>query len=92
MKNLLRKIFSPVLHPFERGDGPYVYKPLNRKVLIAASVMFLFLAVVVFLLIPDGADRGYLLPVGIFSLVALVGLIVGLLGNERAVAKIWGNK
>ncbi len=92
MKSLLRKLFSPLLAPLEKGDSPYVYKPLNRTILIAASVLFLFLAVVVFLLIPEGADRGYLLPVGVFGLVAVVGLVVGLLGSDRAVSKIWGNR
>ena len=39
-----------------------------------------------------GEDPGYLLPVLVFGLVGLLSLLIGLLGNDRAVARIWGSQ
>jgi hypothetical protein len=92
MKNTLRKLFSLILNIFEKGDEPYVAKPLNRKILIVIGVLFSFLVAVVIYLSYDKGEPGYLIPVVVFSSVAVVALIVGFLGNDRAVAKIWGNR
>jgi hypothetical protein len=92
MKNALRKMFSPILNIFESGDEPYVAKPLNRKILIVIGVLFSFLVSVVIYLSYDKGEPGYLIPVVVFSSVAIVALIVGFLGTDRAVAKIWGNR
>ena len=92
MKNLLRKLFSPILNIFENGNEPYTAKPLNRKILIVIGVLFSFLVSVVIYLSYDKGEMGYLIPVIVFSGVAFVALIVGFLGNDRAVAKIWGNR
>jgi len=77
---------------FENGDEPYAVKPLNRKILITIGVLFLGLVSVVIYLSYDKGEPGYLIPVVVFSAVSLVSLVVGLLGNDRAVAKIWGNR
>ncbi|NOX76817.1 MAG: hypothetical protein GXP17_09475 [Gammaproteobacteria bacterium] len=92
MKKWLRKLFFPVLNMFENGDEPYAVKPLNRKILITIGVLFLGLVSVVIYLSYDKGEPGYLIPVVVFSAVSLVSLVVGLLGNDRAVAKIWGNR
>lgn len=92
MKKILRKLFSPILSIFESGDEEYTAKPLNRKILIIIGVLFSFLATVVIYLSHDKGEIGYLVPVIVFSGVAFVALIVGFLGNDRAVAKIWGNR
>ena len=92
MKASLRKLFSPLLNPLERGDEPYVYKPLSRKILLTVSLLFSVMCAALVYLMPADADKGYLIPVVVFGLVAAVGFIVGLLGNERAVSKIWGNR
>ena len=92
MKNTLRKLFSPILSVFESGDEAYTAKPLNRKILIVIGVLFSLLATVVIYLSHDKGEIGYLVPVIVFSSVAFVALIVGFLGNDRAVAKIWGNR
>jgi hypothetical protein len=92
MKAILRKIFSPILNVFEKGNEPYVYKSMSRKILIAMGTMFAGIAAVVILYIIYNKAYGYALPAIVFSCVALVSIIVGALGNERAVAKIWGNK
>ena len=92
MKNALRALFSPLLTPLEAGDEPYHYKSLSRKILLFFGVTFCGLGAQELYLIPDRADPGYYPPGVVFSLAGSYGLIVGLLGNDRAVAKIWGNK
>ena len=92
MKKILRKLFSPILNIFEAGNEPYAYKPLNRKILLVIGVLFLFLMTAVAYLSFDKGEPGYLIPVIVFSGISLVTLVVGLLGNDRAVSKVWGNR
>ncbi|MAA72982.1 MAG: hypothetical protein CL679_14790 [Bermanella sp.] len=92
MKASLRALFSPILNIFESGDEPYLYKPSQRTILLAVSVLFTILIIAICAFSWNTAGFGFLIPVVVFSCVALVGYVVGLLGNERAVAKIWGNK
>lgn len=89
LKDALRKLFGFILNPLERGEGAYEYKPSHRTILLVVAVLFAGLATSV-LLLSKGQDMGYLFPVIIFGAVSLTGLIVGLLGSDRAVAKIWG--
>lgn len=92
VKARLRKIFSPLLKGLERGTEPYHYKPLSRKILLFFGATFIGLGVLAAWLIPTGAELGYYFPVVVFILAGGYGLLVGLLGEDRAVAKIWGNK
>ena len=85
-------MFSPILNIFEKGNEPFEIKPSSRKILIVLSLLFTFLASVVFYLKPSDADNTYYLPIVIFGGIAFIGLIVGLLGTDRAVAKIWGSR
>jgi hypothetical protein len=89
MKSILRRIFSLLLSPLESGEGSYEYKSSHRSILLFVSVMFIGLASIVRVM-ADGQDSGYLVPVLIFGVGGILGLIVGLLGEDRAVAKIWG--
>jgi hypothetical protein len=91
MKNTFRKLFAFVLNPFESGSEDYRYKPSHRSVLVGVGALFTGLASVV-LYMAWGKDVGYLLPVVIFGLAGLLSLIIGLLGNDRAVAKVWGSR
>ncbi len=91
MKPQFRALFSFVLTPLESGTVPYAYKRSHRVALIVLSVLFAFLASIVFF-IGQGEDPTYLIPVLLFGSVGFLGIIVGLLGTERAVAKIWGTK
>ncbi|MCK4709761.1 MAG: hypothetical protein KAU21_14165 [Gammaproteobacteria bacterium] len=91
MKNKLRIICSPILNLFESGTEPFVYQPSHRVILIVMGCLFSALATMVFLF-AQGADPGYLIPVLVFGAVGLVSLVVGGLGKDRAVAKIWGSK
>jgi len=92
MKNSLRIFFALILNFFEKGDQPYSHKPINRKILIFMSILFLSLAILVAYLSRDNSDLGYLIPIFVFSILGLVGLVVGLLGTDRAIAKIWGSR
>ncbi len=92
MKNLLRQCFRPLLAPLERGEGPYAYKPLNRKVLIALGTLFTLLALAVLAVALGAGELGYLLPVLVFGVAGGVALVVGTLGSDRAVSRLWGNR
>lgn len=91
MKSFFRTLFFPILSLFESGNEPFLYKASHRTILLFISVMFSGLASVVFVLKPEG-DAGYLFPVIIFGGIGVVGFVVGLLGSDRAVAKIWGSR
>lgn len=91
MKAQLRRIFGFILLPLESGDEIFEFKSSHRSILIAVSVLFACLASGV-LVVAQGQDPGYLIPVVLFGGVGLIGLIVGLLGTDRAVAKIWGSR
>lgn len=91
MKQQLRMLFSPLLNRLESGDEEYAYRPSHRKILIFVCAVFFGLAALV-LAINPGDDIGYFFPVIVFGLIGVLGLVVGLLGNDRAVAKIWGSR
>lgn len=90
MKSILRKVFSPLLRPLEAGTEAFDYKPSHRWILLFVSGVFSLLALLV-VIMGGQEDPGYLIPVSIFGLGGLLGLIVGLLGEDRAIAKIWGS-
>jgi drug/metabolite transporter (DMT)-like permease len=92
MHALLRLLFAPLLNILEKGDEPYGYKPSHRKILLAVGALFLFLACVslFFGMIAGGA--GAFLPAAVFFVVGVVCLVVGAVGSERAVAKLWGSR
>jgi hypothetical protein len=95
MKSLLRRIFKPLLTPLERGDGDsgsdYVYKPSHRIILIVISFMFLFLASLSLFLAPSG-EWDYMIPVVVFGGAGLFCLLVGSIGKDIAVARLWGSR
>jgi len=92
MKKFFRSVFASILIIFEKGDGPYNYKPLNRIILNVMGTLFTCLAIAVAFSVPDEGSVGYMLPVVVFLALGITCLVVGILGNERAVCKIWGNR
>lgn len=92
MKNSLRKLFLPILRNFESGEGAYSYKDSHRKILIIVGALFLILSVISAISAINSSQMGGLIPLLVFFLVGLLCEIIGLLGSDRAVAKIWGNK
>ena len=75
---------------FESGNGEYVYKPSHRLVLIVMGALFTALATLV-IFVAEGNGAEYFLPVVLFGGLGIVSLIIGFLGSDRAVAKIWGS-
>lgn len=92
MKNQLRRLFAFILNPLERGEQPYKCQPYSRKILLFVSAVFGILAILVLVMRPEDSGWDALLPVVVFGPGSLYGLIVGLLGTDRAIAKIWGNR
>lgn len=92
MKTQLRKLFAFLLDPLEGGDQPYTCHPYSRKILLFVSSVFGILAILVLLFRPDGSGWDTLIPVVVFGLVSIFGLVVGCLGTDRAIAKVWGNR
>lgn len=90
MKSLFRSIFSPILNIFESGNEEYLYKKSHRVILIIMGLLFTGLASLVYIL-AEGEDIGYLLPVVVFGSVGLLSLLIGFIGEDKAVAKIWGS-
>ena len=91
MKDCFLKIFSPILRVFEKGQEPFTYIPSHRKILVAVGTLFTFLSAVSVYFAVITNELGALIPILVFFIAGLVCLVVGFLGNERAVAKIWGN-
>jgi len=89
IKQFFRTIFFPILNIFESGSDTYNYKPSHRYVLLFLGTLFSGLSILV-LWLSQGEDAGYLIPVIIFGAVGFTCLLTGLIGNDRAVAKIWG--
>lgn len=92
MKAHLKKIFSPILNIFEKGDGEFNYKGSYRTVLIAVGALFLLLSLISLVAAFFTAQIGALLPFIVFFIAGSVCEIVGFLGSDRAVSKIWGNR
>lgn len=92
MKDLLRKIFSPILRFFEGGNEDFSHNPSHRKILLAVGALFILLTVVVGYFLQYQADKGFYFPIVLFFVVGCVCLIVGGLGSDKAVARIWGNR
>lgn len=92
MKMTFRRLFSPLLHYFEAGDGEFNYRKSHRKALIVAGGLFLILSVISLLAALSTSQLAAFIPLFVFMTVSIVCLAVGILGNDRAVATIWGSK
>jgi isoprenylcysteine carboxyl methyltransferase (ICMT) family protein YpbQ len=92
MKMALRRFFSPLLNYFEAGEGKFNYRKSHRTALIGAGILFLVLSFVSLWAALNTLLSGALIPLVVFVTASLVCLVVGSLGNERAVATIWGSK
>ena len=92
MQDNLRNAFEFILRHFKKGNGPYDYKPMHRKILLVVGALFAVLAVGTIYISASSAGYGVAIPVLIFCTVSGVCLVVGLLGYDRAVARIWGKE
>jgi len=92
MKKVLRKVFQPILSFFETDEEPREYKESYRFVLKIVGVLFLFLSAVSGFAGYSIGQMGALIPVLVFFAVGLVAVVLGALGSNAAVSKIWGIK
>jgi len=91
IKELLRTLSMPVLKSLEAGQEPYEYKKSHRVILIVMGLIFSMLGALV-LYFAQGQDIGYFIPVVVFGGVGILSIVVGFVGSDRAVSKIWTSK
>lgn len=91
MKNAIRNILSPILNYFDSGSEQYSYKKSHRTILKIVGSLFLFLAFISLVIAVVTLDYGAAIPFIVFFSVGFICLVVGSLGSDRAVAKIWGS-
>lgn len=92
MKNALRNLFWPILKFFETGEEPASYKKSHRVALNVLGTLFILLSLGAAAGAYVTGDRGALIPVAVFFCLGLVAVVVGSLGSDGAVSKIWGSK
>ncbi|MCF2946614.1 hypothetical protein L0668_00715 [Paraglaciecola aquimarina] len=93
MKKILINIFSPILNIFENANPSPNYKKSHRTALVILGGIFIFLSCVsATAAIYAGVGFGAAIPIIVFFSVGLVALVVGSLGSNQAVSKIWGTK
>lgn len=92
MKDVLRKVFWPILLFFEKGGNAGGYRPSHRKILLAVGFLFLVLSGVSLFFSVVAETFSALLPIVLFFVISLVCFVVGLLGSDSAVARIWGTR
>lgn len=92
MRKALTRIFWPILRFFETGMEPVNYKASHRVVLQVVGILFLVLSVVSAWAGYTSGAAGSIIPVLVFFGVGLVAVVLGALGSDGAVARMWGNK
>jgi len=92
MKNILQKIFSPVLNIFEKNNDEFIYRKLNRKIVLFISSVFFFLAFGLPIYMPQLIEMGFWFVMIVFGSLSSVGLIVGIFGRDTAVANLLGRR
>lgn len=92
MKATLVKLCWPILKFFETESAPTNYKPSHRVILIVVGAMFVSLSIASGVFTISGGMLGGLIPVIVFFTIGLVAIVVGALGSDNAVSKIWGTK
>lgn len=92
MRDVFRKVFWPILCFFEKGGSEEGYRPSHRKILLAVGFLFLVLSAVSLFFSIFAETFSALLPIVLFFVISLVCFVVGLLGSNSAVARIWGSR
>ena len=92
MKQILTTLCWPILRFFEVDEEPPGYKSSHRITLNVVGALFMLLSL-------GSAAAGYttggpgsFIPVIIFFCVGLVSVVVGSLGSNGAVSKLWGTR
>ena len=92
MKKFFQQIFAPILNIFENNNDEFVYRSLNRKIVLFVSIVFSLLAFGLPAFMPVLVEMGYWFVMIVFGGLSLVGFIVGILGSDKAVAKLLGSR
>lgn len=92
MRNILTRIFWPILRFFETDEDPANYKKSHRVALNVVGALFIFLSIVSAAAAYTIGGVGSLIPVIAFFCAGIVLVVVGSLGSNGAVSKIWGTK
>ncbi|WP_062065722.1 hypothetical protein [Cellvibrio sp. OA-2007] len=92
MRNVFIKICWPLLRLFETDVQPANYKASHRFALNFIGFVFLLLSFVSALVGHSSGELGAIIPAVIFLGAGLSAVVVGLLGSNGAVAKVWGSK
>ncbi len=92
MKESLIKLFWPILRFFETGEEATNYKESHRIILIVVGVLFILLSMISMSFSYSSGEVGALIPIVVFFSVGAVAIVVGTLGSDSAVQKIWGRK
>lgn len=90
MRHALKKLFWPILKHFETDQEPANYKQSHRVALVIVGVLFLCLATGSGLAAVLSNQLGALIPVVVFAALGVVTVVIGSLGSNGAVSKIWG--
>ena len=92
MGKILTKVFWPILKFFETEEEPANYKKSHRVALNILGCLFLTLSLGLAWAASSVGGLGSLIPVVVFFCVGLVAVVVGSLGSNGAVSKIWGTQ
>lgn len=92
MKSALRTLFSPILKHFENGTEEFAYVASHRWITIAVGFLFFVVTACSIALLVYTKSGGAVLPMLAFGTLAVVSLVIGFLGSDRAIAKIWNTK
>ena len=88
----MRNIFSPILNYFESGEGAFNYKKSHRTILLVVGCLFLFLSFITVASAIVALQVAAAIPFLVFFIIGSICVVVGSLGTDRAISKIWGNK
>ncbi len=86
----MNRVLARLLAPLENRSQSAQYKPLQRKVLLLLSVLFLGLSAGVIFVAPSDQIAAYF-PVLVFGGAGIYGLLVAFFGSDKAVANLWNS-
>lgn len=92
MRNILTRIFWPILRFFETDEEPADYKKSHRVALNILGTLFIVLSLGSAWAASSSTELSAFIPVVVFFCAGLVAVVVGSLGSKGSVAKIWGTK
>ncbi len=92
MLRQLRRLCFPILRRFEENSQDCRPAGWKRPIVCLVSLILLALAVAVPLIAPADVRSGAWLPTIVFGSMGSIGMIVGLLGSDHAVAKLLGGR